>query len=128
MTVRPLKLKDIPILKAMAAKAGFPYPELGTASNLEAVRVLADDDDRPIMAAAVERILQVYLWCGDLENPLAKVHAVRLLQEDLMCVMKQRGYNSCEAFIPPALAERFGRRLEKTFGWVRNWQSWSRSF
>lgn len=124
MTVRPLRESDIPVLRAMAESSGFPYPELG-ASRLEAVLVVADDDDRPVMAAAAERLVQMYLWCGNFERPHAKVFALRLLHETMSKELKRKGYDSAEAFIPPSLAHRFAKRLEKTFGWVRNWPSWT---
>jgi hypothetical protein len=109
----------------MAEASGFPYPD---PLKLEAIRVVADDEDRPIMAAGAERLIQAYLWCGDFQRPHAKVFAMRLLQDEMIAVLKSKGYDSIEAFIPPTLAKRFARRLVKTFGWRKNWQSWNKEF
>ncbi len=124
MRVRGLIPADIPILKAMAEASGYPYPDL-SAGRLESVLVVVDDDDRPVMAAAAERLVQIYLYCGEFQRPHAKLFAVRLLHEAMANALKRKGYDSAEAFIPPTLAEKFARRLEKTFGWVRNWPSWT---
>ena len=127
MTVRPLKLSDIPILRAMAEESGFPYPDLESGRAVE-VHVVADDEDRPVMAAAAAPILEMYLWCGDFRRPLAEVFAVRLLHESMAESLKAKGWSEVNAFIPPRLAVKFGRRLERTFGWRPNWPSWARRF
>lgn len=124
MRTRPLRESDIPLLRAMADASGFPYPDL-SAARLEAVLVVVDDEDRPVMACAAERLVQMYLWSGTFQRPLAKVFALRLLHEAMSQELRRLGYTSVEAFLPPSLAKRFARRLEKTFGWIRNWPSWT---
>ena len=127
MRVRLIKGSDLPVLRSMAEASGYPYPDLG-ADKLEAIRVLVDDEDRPLMAAAARRLVEVYLWCGEFERPLAKLHALRMLHEEMAAILKQLGYCQAEAFLPPSLAKRFARRLEKSFGWRPNWPSWTRGF
>jgi hypothetical protein len=126
MHTRPLQTSDIPALMEMAQKSGYPYPDFSSA-RAEAFIVVVDDDDQPLMACFAERLVQLYLICGEMKRPLANVHAVRLLHEAMAPILKKQGYASVEAFLPPTLAERFGRRLVKTFGWTRNWPSWNRS-
>lgn len=123
MRVRPLRQSDIPALNAMVANSEFPYPDLNT--DLESVQVVVDDEDAPIMAVAAERIVQLYLYSGGI-TPARKLAAVRMLHAVTATELKKKGYNSCEAFLPPSIAAQFGRRLERTFGWVKNWQSWTR--
>ena len=127
MTVRQLRLSDIPILQEMAERSGFPYPDLNT-EPLELVHVVVDDEDRPLMACAAKRILELYLWSGEFERPLAKVHALRLLHDTMSQMFRAKGYREANVFLPPVLASRFARRLEKTFGWVKNWPSWAKHF
>jgi hypothetical protein len=124
MRTRSLKDSDIPALREMALKSGYPYPELSEA-RLEAVVVVVDDDDQPLMACAAERLVQLYLYCGEFQRPHAKVYALRLLHEAMAGELRRKGYASAEAFIPPALAKRFAKRLEKMFGWRPNWPSWT---
>ena len=125
MTVRSLKPSDIPALRAMAKASGLQYPDL-TAAALVSVFVVADDDDRPLMAAAAEHTIQVFLWCGDFERPHTKMFALRLLQQAIIEGLRTKGFSEANVFIPPSFAKRFSKRLEKSFGWVRNWPSWYR--
>lgn len=124
MKTRRLRESDIPVLRAIAEASGFPYPDLSIAP-MEAIVVVVDDEDRPVMACAAERICQLYLWCGEFDRPHAKLFALRLLHETMAGELRRKGYKSAEAFLPPTLAERFARRLEKTFGWRPNWPSWT---
>ncbi len=125
MTIRPLQTSDIPALVALASASGFPYPEASD-PLLEAVLVVVDDEDRPVMAAAAKRLVELYLWCGRGMTPHDSIAALRLLHDAMAEQLKTQGYNSVEAFLPLSVSKRFGRRLEKTFGWVRNWPSWTR--
>jgi len=127
MQVRNLQNSDIPILLDMHIKSGLEYefPDLRSA-HMEAVKVVVDESGTPLMAAAAERILQAYLFCGEFEHPAAKLAAVRMLHGAMAPDLKAKGYSSLEAFIPPILA-RFTRRL-KAFGWVSNWPSFCIKF
>jgi hypothetical protein len=123
--IRPLEPRDIPALKAMAEASGYPYPNVDD-PLVEAVLVVTDDEDRPVMAVAAKRLVELYLWCGKGMAPSESVAALRVLHEAMGEVLKAKGYHGVEAFLPPNVSGKFGRRLEKTFGWVRNWQSWTR--
>ena len=127
MKVRDLKASDIQTLRAMAEASGCPYPDLET-DPLTAVLVVADDDDRPIAAAAIEQIFQAYLWRDAGGSPYEAMAALRLLHEGMALCLREKGIKSVEAYLPPTMAQRFGRRLERTFGWTRNWKSWHKEF
>lgn len=127
MNVRPLRATDIPVLRAMAEASGFPYPDLSVSrETLETVLVLADDEDKPIMAAAADRLVQIYLWSGHFERPLAAKRALRLLHDAMGAKLRDLGYDSGLVFLPQSIAERFGRRLQRSFGWVKTWPCWER--
>lgn len=121
MTTRQLKSSDIPKLAEMAKRTGYPYPSIGI---MEHVLVVQDDDGDPLIAAGIKLVPEIYLWCGEFRLPLAKVHAIRLLHAELGDFLKKRGYDEANATLPPSIAEKFGRRLEKTFSWKRSWPSW----
>jgi hypothetical protein len=70
--------------------------------------------------------VEAYFWCGEIDRPLVKVAAMRALEAEMYRILARKGYNSVEAFLPPEIARKFGRRLEKTFGWRKNWASWTR--
>lgn len=122
MKVRPLKASDLPALKAMAEASGFPYPELAAC---EVVQVVVDEDDQPLMAAGAQCILEVCLWCGKFERPLAKLHALKLLHEHMAAKLREIGYDHGNCFVPPEIERSFSRRL-RSLGWVKNWTSFAR--
>lgn len=107
----------------MAKASGFPYPE--STAKLEALLVVVDDEDRPLMAVGAKRICELYLWCGKLP-PLVTIHGLRLLHEAMSRELKRLGYDEVNAFLPPSICKKFARRLEKTFGWKPNWPGWTR--
>ena len=129
MTIRPFHPDDIPALHAMYVTQGFSYefPDL-TGSHMEAILIVEDDAGKILAAVAAERLVQLYFLCGDVEHPAAKLSIIRSLHTQMADALRAKGYHSAEAFLPPPIAETFGKRLERTFGWARNWQSWTRGF
>ena len=126
MNIRELRTEDLPTLQAIGKANGFEYVD-PKAADIESALVVVDDNGRFLMACAAERIVQLYLWSAEFE-PAAKLHALRLLHREMAVRLKQAGYTEANAFPPPQIAEKFGRRLERTFGWVRNWPSWAIHF
>jgi hypothetical protein len=122
MTDRELRPEDIPELEEIAAKSEFPYPDL---RNVEAGRVVVDADGKIVMAAAAKRLVEMYLYVGE-STPAVKMQALSLIHNSLTRELKEKGYHSVEAFLPPQVEKRFARRLERTFRWVRNWPSWTK--
>jgi hypothetical protein len=125
MRVRELKADDIPVLRAMHERSGFAYewPDLDS-GRFESTLVVVDEEDRPIMAAFAERIVQLYLLTGDEGHPAAKLHGIRLLHQTMQSQLERKGYTEANAFLPPEVERIFGRRLMKTFGWAKNWLSY----
>lgn len=121
MTVRPLLPEDLPELNRRAEASGFPYDLTDT----EAALVVVDADGSIVTACVAKRIVELYLYPMQ-GSTLTKKRALELLHERMPPLLKANGYNYVEAFIPREIAERFAKRLERTFGWVKNWQSWTR--
>ena len=126
MTTRPLRDDDIPKLQEIADKTGFPYPDL-LGENIEGVCVVEDEHGNIVAACAAKRLLELYLYCGA-GKPVQKTQAIRLLHEHLAAQLKEKGYDDANVFLPPSLAEKFGRRLERSFGWMKAWPSWTKRF
>lgn len=121
MTPRKLRASDIPILKAM--ERGFQYPD-PCDPMIEAFVVIADENDQPVAAFAGKRICEVYGWISpDLPTP-ARMQALRI-GHGCLGMLKARGYTHVEVFVAPIIG-KLGRRLARSFGWARNWTSWSR--
>lgn len=121
--IRTLKASDIPILGAMAEASKFPYPDLNH-PHIEAVLVITDDADRPIMACAAKRLIELYLYVDPACSPAVKMAALNTLHKGMSAVLREIKYNSVECYLPEQIAAKFGRRLERTWGWVKNWPSW----
>lgn len=123
MRCRALRQSDIPILTQIAERSGFPYPELDH-PHIESVLVAVDSEDRPIIAVAAKRLIEIYGWVDSEQSPAVLMGAWRLLHQGMAENLRAKGYNGAECLIPPPIAGKFGRRLERTFGWIKNWPSW----
>lgn len=127
MYVRPLVAADLVRLNELAAASGYPYPDVSS-PLIEAALAVCDEDGKLICAAAFERIVQGFLWIDRTRRPAACLAAIRALHEPLAKELLRHGYHEANVFIPPKLERSFGKRLERSFAWVRNWASWAKSF
>ena len=120
---------DEPALRQMHERTGFAYkfPDL-KGPMTEAVVVVADENNEPVAAAIAERLVQVSLLLKEGGHPSAKLHFVKILHEGLATELSSRGYHEVNCFLPPEIERSFGRRLMRTFSWVRNWPSFARHF
>lgn len=123
MIVRPLKPEDIPILKHYAEASGFPYPDFGD-PRIESFLVVVDSQDRPIVACAAKRLIELYGYFDPMASGAVKMSAMKMLHDGMAKSLRAKLYTDIELFIPPQIAEKFGRRLERTFQCVKNWPSW----
>ena len=123
MRVRPFQPTDLAKIHEIYSRQNLPYifPDL-IGPHFESILVVESDTGEFLMAAAAERILQIYLWSADFE-PGAKLHAIRMLHEAMAQDLRPKGYNEVNAFLPPSIAKPFARRLMKMFGWTQNWLS-----
>lgn len=122
MTLRPLRPSDIPILQQRAEQSGYPYP---SPSETELIVVVVDADGQIITACAAKKLVELYLWPSN-ASPAVLAAALALLHREMPKVLLSLGYKSAEAFLPPEISGKFGRRLERTWGWIKNWPSWTR--
>lgn len=128
MRARELRDEDLPKLQELAQQSGFPYPDL-RGEHIEGVCVVEDQEGNIIAACAAKRLLELYLYCpGENRREIDKVRAIFLLHEHLGAQLKRKGYDDVNVFLPPSIAEKFGRRLERTFGWKPAWPSWTKRF
>lgn len=126
MTIRPYHPSDAPALAALGEISGFPYADPDS-PLIETCLVAIDENGGIVGAVAAERLVQLYFWRSPFLSPGATKLVLLEVQKIMATELKKKGYNSCEAFLPPQLEKRFGRRLERTLGFVRNWASWARS-
>jgi len=126
MTIREYRPSDAPALQRIAEASGFPY-EAPDSPLVEACLVV-EVDGQVVAATAAKRIIELYLWKGEGLSPAATHHVIHALHQAMSVKLRNLGYNSANIFLAPSICERFGRRLERSFGWVRNWASWAKEF
>lgn len=127
MRSRPANSGDVDFLNRCASAAGYPYPSLDD-PLIEAVEIVVDSDGKPIMAVAAKRLVEIYMYVDENRSPAVSNSAIRELHRSMAERLTAKGYRSAEAFIPPPLCEKFGRRLQRKFGWLRNWPSFCKHF
>ena len=134
LTVRPLQSSDIPILKRYAEVSGFPYPDFND-SHIEAFLVVADSEDRPIVACAAKRLIELYGYFDPDASPSLRMKALGMIHEGMAEALRAKRYNTCECFVPPEIEKSFGARLVRgirsprfMWRWAKNWQSFTIRF
>lgn len=121
MIVREYTDADLDALRAMHRAQGFDYPLPDLRDPIFVSKlVLEDDAGKPVMAALARLTCEVYLLAAPKEGTPPERYA-RLLElhragaDDL----RMRGLDDAHAWLPPRIAQRFGRRL-RHFGWIRD--------
>ena len=134
MRVRELRDSDIPILREMAEKSGFPYPDFND-PHIEAFLVVVDSEDRPIAACPAKRLIELYGYLDRTRSPALLMKALGMLHEGMSETLRNKGYNSAECFVPPSIEKTFGGRLMRgvqssrfLWKWAKNWQSFTIRF
>jgi hypothetical protein len=134
--IREYSDADLAALKQMHASQGFDYefPDLRDPIFISKL-VLEDDAGKPAMAALARLTCEMYLLIDrgprDSEASSSRERYAQLLalhdagQRDLSA----RGLDDAHAWLPPAIAKRFGRRLTQ-LGWVRDdrWTPYCKRF
>lgn len=134
MNVRRLNPDDIPILKYYAEATGFPYPDFSD-PHIEAFLVVADSEDRPIVACAAKRLIELYGYFDPDCSPSLRMKALGMIHDGMSETLRNNGYTNCECYLPPSIEKAFGGRLMRgirsprfLWRWAKNWQSFTIRF
>ncbi len=127
MKIRSYQHSDAATLKRIADASGFPY-EPPESPLIEVCLVLTDDDGEILAASAAKKILELYFWKDSYLSPATTKTAIDLFHTEMGTVLRNLGYHEANTFLHPSICERFGRRLQRTWGWVRNWPSFAVKF
>ncbi|HKF51508.1 MAG TPA: hypothetical protein VKB26_04295 [Candidatus Acidoferrales bacterium] len=125
--VREYNDADLDALLAMHRAQGFdyPFPDLRDPIFVSKL-VLEDDAGKPVMAALARLTCEMYLLAAPNEGAPRERYA-RLLELHRAGAndLRARGLDDAHAWLPPRIAERFGRRLQQ-LGWIRDdaWTSY----
>jgi hypothetical protein len=123
LRVRELRPDDIPTLTNYAEVSGFEYPDFDD-PHIEAFLVVVDSEDQPIAGCAAKRLIELYGYFDPSQSPATKMAVLKSLHQGMAMALRAKGYNSASVGIHPRLAKTFGRRLKRSFGWLRNTFDW----
>lgn len=120
----------------MHASQGFDYefPDLGDPIFVSKL-VLEDDAGEPAMAAVARLTCEMYLLVNreplpaNAVSPRERYAQLLALHDAGQRDLVARGLDDAHAWLPPAIAKRFGRRLTQ-LGWVRDdaWTPYCKRF
>ena len=109
-------------LRRIHAAQDFPYafPDLGNPLFLSKL-VLTDDSGQGISGAALLRLTaEAYLLLDPTRgSPRERWQSLLQLHDATEREAWQRGLGDVHAWLPPAIARKFGKRLTK-LGWIRD--------
>lgn len=119
--VRQYTDSDLEALTAMHRSQGFDYafPDLHDPIFVSKL-VLTDDVGAPVMAALARLTCEMYLL-ADPRAGTPRDRYARLLELHRAGAADLRacGLDDAHAWLPPRIAKRFGRRLQR-LGWLRD--------
>ena len=125
MMVRPYQTSDETVLREIYLSTDFhqkPLPDLDKLVSL----VVANENDRPLMAAYAKAIPEITLICspsGD-THPLVKLRGIALIHEALRDRLVADGYTEAIASVPPQLERNYARHLQRHFHWKESWKTY----
>lgn len=127
--IRELRPDDIPALRALHEQQGFdyPFPDLSQPQFVQ-ILVAVDDEDRPVQALMARETLELYML-GDSgwRTPKWRFATLQKLGYAMHLKLLGMGYRDVHAWLPPQVERAFGKRLVKSFGWVKSrWSCFAR--
>ncbi len=121
MLVREYTDADLSALLAMhrAQGFGYPFPDLHDPIFVSKL-ILEDQRGQPVMAALARLTCEIYLLV-DPQSGTPRERYARLLELHRAGAadLRARGLDDAHAWLPPRIAQRFGRRLQQ-LGWLRD--------
>lgn len=121
MLIREYTPADLDALRWIHARQGFDYAFPNLRDPIFVSKLVVEDDaGHAVMAARARLTCEMYLLAdphaGTPRDRYARLLALhRAGEQDLHA----RGLDDAHAWLPPAVAKRFGRRLE-SLGWIRD--------
>jgi hypothetical protein len=119
--VREYTDADLNALLAMHRAQGFdyPFPDLRDPIFVSKL-VLEDERGRPAMAALARVTCEMYLLVDPRAgSPRERYARLLELHRAGAADLRARGLDDAHAWLPPSIAQRFGRRLQQ-LGWLRD--------
>jgi hypothetical protein len=121
MQVRDYKESDLAQLKAIHASQRFNYAFPDLSNPLFVTKLVLSDSDEKILAAAFLRLTaETYLLLDpNAGTPRDRWQSLLALHAATHRDAWHRGLEDAHAWLPPPIATKFGRRLQR-LGWIRD--------
>ena len=121
MLIRPYTESDLDALRRIHAAQGFDYAFPNLRDPLFVSKLIVEDAaGRPTMAALARLTCEMYLLADPTAGtPRARFETLLALHRAGESDLRARGLEDAHAWIPPRIAQRFGRRLT-ALGWIRD--------
>ena len=128
MIVREFKDADYSRIVQLHSQSGLDYRLPPLSSEVFFSRRVAGDNQSIGMAAFLKLTAEAYLVCDpSWRSPAWRLEGIRQLCRVCNDDARKAGVKEVEAFIPPQVEQKFGKRLAQ-LGWVRardGWHSYS---
>lgn len=129
--VREYTDADLDALLAMHRAQGFDYPFPNLRDPIFVSKlVLEDNAGKPVMAALARLTCEMYLLADPKAGtPRERYSRLSELHHTGANDLRARGLDDAHAWLPPRIAQRFGRRLQQ-LGWIRDdaWTPYCKRF
>ena len=121
MRIREYNESDLSQLKGIHASQGFDYPFPDLDNPLFVTKLVLTDGDEKILGAALLRLTaETYLLLDPKAGPpRERWQSLLTLHTATHRDAWQRGLEDVHAWLPPRIAKKFGRRLQR-LGWIRD--------
>lgn len=129
MRVRPLTEDDIPRLREIYDAQGWKYEFPNFFDPQFVVKaVLIDDTGAIVNAVCARQTVELYMLADNTwRTPHWRLEAVKKMHGVMSEALAMRGFTDAHCWLPPEIARSFGKRLARTFQWVKNtWPCYSR--
>lgn len=123
--IRDYRAEDLEAIKAIheSTQIDYTFPDVGSPVFL--VKKVYEDDG--VVRAALGAYLQVeyYLWLdkGTWSSPEEKMAVIHQLNNEVTHEAWLQGIDQAVLWLPPGM-ERFGERLEESFGFHKDRDGW----
>jgi hypothetical protein len=121
MLIRPYTESDLDALRRIHAAQGFDYAFPNLDDPLFVSKLIVEDAaGQPTMAALARLTCEMYLLADPTAGtPRTRYETLLALHRAGESDLRARGLEDAHAWIPPRIAQRFGRRLT-ALGWIRD--------
>lgn len=125
MKIREYNESDLAVLKAIHTRQNFDYKFPNLEDPLFVSKLILEDAQGQIAMASLARLTcEIYLLADPQHStPRERLRNLLSLHQAAECDLQRRGLEDAHAWLPPRIAERFGRRLAQ-LGWTRD-DSWT---